>query len=207
MGFYNDRVLPLIIDKVCSTPEMNLQRATIVPKASGEVLELGVGTGLNLAHYDRRRVATVTGIDPCRTSVAMAARRAGDIGLPFEAIVGSAQELPFADGRFDTVVSTYSLCTIPDPALALAEARRVLKPGGTLLYCEHVLSPQAGIGRWQNRLNRVWGCCFGGCNINRDVDRMICDAGFATEEATRSDFPGHMVLIRHQSLGRALKAA
>lgn len=207
MGFYSRHILPRVIDLACGSQIMTRQRARLVPHASGTVVEIGVGTGLNLGQYDAARVRQVHGIDPCATSLAMARERAMVSTVPIMLDQGSAEALPCAANSADTVVSTYTLCTVPHPERVLAEVYRVLKPGGQFLFCEHVASPNARVGAWQNRLNRVWGCCFGGCNINRDVSRLVCDAGFDAVEHVSEDVAGEMVFVRHQTIGRALKPA
>lgn len=207
MGFYSKYILPRVIDLACGSEVMARQRARVVPQANGTVVEIGVGTGLNLGHYDVARVQQVIGVDPCATSLAMARTRAKTLPLPITLAQGSAEAMPCPANSADTIVSTYTLCTVPRPELVLAEVYRVLKPGGRFLFCEHVASPDARVGAWQNRLNRIWGCCFGGCNINRNVTRMVCDAGFDSVEHVSEDVAGEFVFIRHQALGQALKPA
>lgn len=207
MGVYSKHILPRVIDLACGSEVMARQRARVVPQASGTVVEIGVGTGLNLGHYDAARVEQVIGVDPCATSLAMARTRARTLPLPITLAQGSAEALPCPANSADTIVSTYTLCTVPRPESVLAEVYRVLKPGGRFLFCEHVASPDARVGAWQNRLNRIWGCCFGGCNINRNVTRMVCDAGFDSVEHVSEDVSGELVFIRHQALGWALKPA
>lgn len=207
MGFYSKYILPKVIDLACGSEIMTRQRARVVPQASGTVVEIGVGTGLNLGHYDAARVQQVTGIDPCTTSLAMARARATTLPLAITLEQGSAESLPCAANSADTVVSTYTLCTVPRPERALAEVHRVLKPGGRFVFCEHVASPHSRVSGWQNRLNGIWGCCFGGCNINRNVARLVCDAGFDLGDHVSEDIAGEMVFIRHQTVGWARKPA
>ncbi|RDJ21863.1 SAM-dependent methyltransferase [Bosea caraganae] len=205
MGFYSKYVLPRVIDLACGTDIMMRQRARIVPHAAGKVVEIGVGTGLNLDWYDEERVERLMGIDPCATSLMMAHDRAMASSVPITLEQGSAEALPCPANWADTVVSTYTLCTVPHPQVALAEIHRVLKPGGNFLFCEHVASPDRRISAWQNRLNGVWGCCFGGCNINRNLTRMICDAGFDQVEHVSDDVAGEIAFVRHQAIGWARK--
>jgi ubiquinone/menaquinone biosynthesis C-methylase UbiE len=143
------------------------KRADLVPRAAGKVLELGVGGGANFMFYDAQRVESVIGIDPSAELRVFANAAARPAGLHVAVMEGRAEALPFADQHIDTVVTTYTLCTVGDAAQALAEARRVLRPGGRLLFCEHGLAPDAGVQKWQRRLDPLWGKLFGGCHITR----------------------------------------
>lgn len=180
MGFYTDRLLPHLLHLAMRAPPIAKLRQRVVPAARGRVLELGMGSGLNLPLYGPE-VERVVGVDPSERLLAMARRAAEEspLSLAFEA--GSAEALPFEAGSFDTVVSTWTLCSIPDAAKALAEARRVLAPGGRLLFIEHGLAPESSVARWQDRLNPLWRRCAGGCNMNRAVDQLVRSAGFAFE--------------------------
>lgn len=159
--------------------QMDELRPDTLKQASGEVLELGFGTGLNLGFYPEA-VTSLVAVEPelPQELAAMDARIRG-AGFPVQLCEQRAdRDLPFDAGRFDSVVSTWTLCSIPDPARALAEVRRVLKPGGALFFVEHGRSPDASTARWQDRLNPVWRRVAGGCNMNRPVDRVLEDAGF-----------------------------
>jgi ubiquinone/menaquinone biosynthesis C-methylase UbiE len=182
MSLWANRVLPLLIEKSCRSPAILEERQRWVPRAHGEVLELGVGSGLNLGFYDPARVARVTGIDPSPPLLARAAARARQAAVPVELVTASAEQLPFADLMFDSALVTYSLCSIPDPARALAEVRRVLRPGGELLFVEHGLAPDRGPQRWQRRLNPVWRRISGGCNLDRDIAAIVRAAGFVIDD-------------------------
>jgi SAM-dependent methyltransferase len=181
MGFYDKYVLPHMINCACGTKPITRQREKVVPLASGTVLEIGIGTGLNLRHYDGARVDKVIGLDPSERSWEMARKR--NLQLPFELeFVGlPGEEIPLADDTVDTVMVTYSLCTIPDPATALAGIRRVLRDEGALIFCEHGEAPDPGVKKWQDRLNPIWGFIGGGCNLNRPIPRLLENAGFALE--------------------------
>jgi ubiquinone/menaquinone biosynthesis C-methylase UbiE len=152
-------------------------RRRIGEAAAGRVLELGIGTGLNLEFYSAS-VTGITGVDPSAALLARAQARAAALGRPVALQQAPAEALPFDAGAFDTVVTTWSLCTIGDPLAALREARRVLAPGGTLLFAEHGLSPDAGVARWQNRITPVWKRIAGGCHANRPIGTLIEQAGF-----------------------------
>src|SRR5262245_39509850 len=174
------------MDWTLSGKEIERRRKLVVTRAAGKVLEIGFGTGLNLPHYTSA-VTSLTLLDPARmlprrVQQRMDACRARQVVR----VDGDAQRLPFYDATFDVVVSTYALCTIPDAQAALAEARRVLHPRGTLLFAEHGRAAERSIARWQDRLNGVhkfWGC---GCNVNRPIQQWIEEAGFAIQELDRT---------------------
>ena len=190
MGFYNDKIVPRLVTCACGTKPILKQRAKVVPQARGNVLEIGVGAGHNLPYYDSQRVESIVGIDPCQTSWRLAATRAAQVGVPQEFVEGSAEKMPLPDAQFDTVLMTYSLCTIPDAHAALAEMRRVLKPGGSLVFCEHGKAPDPGVARWQQRINPLWRRVLGGCNVNRPIVEWIKNAGFAIEQLDEMYLPG-----------------
>ena len=179
MGFYNRHILPRLLKCGCSAPQIANQRQKVVPRAAGRVLDLGVGMGLNLAFYDPDRVESVTGVDPAPELRAIALAAPRDPRLAVAVEDGVAEALPFEDRSFDCVVCTFTLCSVRDPAAALAEARRVLRPGGRFLFCEHGLSPEPGVARWQRRIEPVWKRIAGGCHLTRPVAPSIEAAGFA----------------------------
>ena len=173
MSFYEKRILPHIINCACGMKAVDLQRAKVVPLAHGEVLELGIGTGLNAKHYDAARVSRVVGIDPSEESWQLAQPAVLQSDVVIEYCKGSAEDIPLATDSIDTAVITYTLCTIPDPGRALAEVIRVLRPSGRVLVAEHALAPEAPVAKWQNRVNGFWGKMAGGCHINRDIRGLI----------------------------------
>ncbi len=177
VGLYQDHFLPWLLHKAMQNKEAARERAALLPAASGRVLELGMGSGLNLPFYGSG-VTSITGIDPSKKLLSMAQAYAREANFPVHLMQGSAETLPFDDHEFDCVVTTWTLCSIPDAGAALREARRVLRPGGSLLFAEHGASPEAKILAWQDRLNSIWGRVAGGCNINRPIDRLIEGAGF-----------------------------
>ena len=189
-SFYDRHVLPWLIGKACASKPIMKQRAKVVPFAEGRVLELGLGSGLNLPFYDPAKVTGVHGVDPSAElrAIAEAAPRAP--GLVVSLADGVAEALPFEDHGFDSVVCTFTLCSVHTPAAALAEARRVLKPGGRLFYCEHGLAPDAGVARWQRRVEPVWKRLAGGCHLTRPITAAIAGAGFSIERSDQMYLPG-----------------
>jgi len=183
-SLYDRFVLPALLKCACSAPPMMKQRAKVVPRAAGKVLELGIGLGLNLGFYDPEKVESVTGVDPVAKLRAAAEAAPRDPRLKVSVEDGIAEALPFEDGSFDCVVCTFTLCSVHGPQQALAEARRVLKPGGRFLFCEHGLAPDPEVAKWQRRIEPVWKHIAGGCHLTRPVTRAIEAAGF---EVTRRD--------------------
>lgn len=202
MGFYDDKILPRLINLACAAKPSMKQREKIVPHAEGDVLEIGFGSGLNVAFYDRRKVRKIFGLEPSEGMRRLAAGRVSESGLDIEFIDLPGEEIPLAANSVDTVLMTYTLCTIPDVAAALEGMRRVLKPGGKLLFCEHGKAPDEGVRRWQNRLNPAWGKIGGGCNMNRDIPALIEAGGFRITEDERMYIPGPRILC-YNYWGRA----
>ena len=194
MGFYAEKILPHMIDLACSNKPARKQREKIVPLATGDVLEIGFGSGLNLPFYDRQRVRKIWGLEPSAGMRRKAARPVAASGLDVEFIDLPGEETPLERNSVDTVLVTYSLCTIPDAVAALDEMRRVLRPGGRLPCCEHGKAPDTGVHRWQDRLNPGWRALAGGCNMNRDIPALILAAGFRIKSDERMYIPGIRVL-------------
>jgi len=189
MAFYEDRVLPHLLHLACGSRVVEQQRAKVVPQAWGRVLEIGMGSGLNLPHYDPGRVELVWGVEPAEGMRRKA--RANAARVPFELrwLDLPGEEIPLEDDSADTVVVTYTLCTIPEWQRALAQMRRVLRPDGRLLFCEHGSAPDAGVRRWQERINPVWRKLAGGCNLNRAIPQLITDTGFAIDRMDSGYLP------------------
>ena len=177
-GFYQRHILPRLIHRTCADDKFAARRALIVPRASGVVVEWGMGSGLNLPFYDPGKVTRVIGVDPSE-KLAQLARTARE-RAPFRVdyLHQGAESLPLEDNSVDTVLSTFTICTIAGLAQAFAEARRVLKPGGQLLFCEHGLASDPPVARWQNRLDPLWTVFAGGCHLNRDIPALVRDGGF-----------------------------
>lgn len=190
MGLYDRYVLPRLVTCACGTRPILKQRQKIVPRARGTVLEIGLGGGHNLPHYAVEEIERVIGVDPCEASWQLAQPKVSEVPFDVEFLAASAEEIPLPEHSVDAVLMTFSLCTIPDPLAALAEARRVLKPGGELVFCEHGKAPDADVVRWQNRVNPLWRRLFGGCHLNRDIVGLLQESGFATRELERMYLPG-----------------
>lgn len=177
MNFYGRYLLPRLIDLTMRNPEATRYRKKLIPAAQGRVLELGAGSGLNLPFYGAR-VSQLLALDPSEELLAMARNKRAPAGFPVEYLPRSAEEVPLESHSIDTVVTTWTLCSVLDAPRALREARRVLKPGGALIFVEHGLAPDPHVQRWQRRINPMWRPMAGGCNLDRRIDQLIRDAGF-----------------------------
>jgi len=181
MGFYDRFILPPLLNMACGAAPIGKQRQKIVPLASGVVLELGFGSGLNLPFYDRAAVTKLYALEPSEGMLVQARKLAVGAEFPVEILAETAEALSLAPASVDTVLVTYSLCTIPDPHSALEAARRALKPGGRLLFCEHGLAPDAAVRRTQARIEPFWKHLSGGCHLCRDIPALITRGGFAVD--------------------------
>lgn len=178
MGIYSKHVWPFILDLAMRNKEAARLRAAFVPQARGDVLEIGIGSGLNLPFYSSE-VRHIYGVDPSVELQRMARRRARCVPMKVEFLTQSAEDpLPLPSTSIDTIVLAWTLCSIPDPARALGQMKRVLKPSGRLLFAEHGLAPDSGVAAWQDRLTPMWKRVAGGCHLNRKIDDLLMDAGF-----------------------------
>jgi len=190
MGLYSRYFLPRIIDLAMRNKETSRLRAEWIPHAQGEVLEVGIGSGLNLPFYSTE-VSRVYGVDPSLELQRMARRRSLGAPVKVEFLSQSAEErLPLDDASIDTVVITWTLCSIPNVARALEEMRRVLRPGGRLLFVEHGRAPDDQVAAWQNRLTPIWKRIGGGCHLNRKIDDLLATAGFRIADLKTFYLPG-----------------
>ncbi|MES2302749.1 MAG: class I SAM-dependent methyltransferase [Pseudomonadota bacterium] len=187
-AFWEAHVVPRVIKCACASPGIMELRAGVVPRAQGRVFEIGCGGGLNQQFYDPARVTSFSGLDPSGKLLDYARDAAVKKGLSADIREGVGEDIPFADESFDTVVCTYTLCSVADPGRVLSELRRVLRRGGQLLFLEHGLSPDSGVAQWQRRIEPVWKPLMGGCHLSRAVTAPVIRAGFQIEH------PGHQYM-------------
>lgn len=190
MGLYNKYILPKVVDWTCKQKPSMRQREKVIPLATGKVLEIGIGSGLNLPFYNSEHVEHLTAIDPSKEMWHQNSFETKYLQFGFAFIEAYAENIPEDDNSFDTVVSTYTLCTIPDTNKALEEIRRVLKPKGKLIFCEHGKAPDSVIQKWQNMINPLWKRLGGGCNLNRDIPLIIEENGFKMNTMETMYIPG-----------------
>ena len=189
-NLYDKYILPKVTNALCACKPCMKQRAKIVPLANGRVLEIGVGTGLNFGYYDTDKVDRLFALDPSNEMLLLAKKQISHYPFQIEFIKGFAEEIPVEDNTIDSIVITYTLCTIPDVNTAFNEFRRVLKPNGKLFFCEHGISPDKSVLRWQNILNPIWKKFGGGCNLNRNIPQLIQNGDFKIEKLNTMYIPG-----------------
>lgn len=205
MSFYDEKILPHIINCGCSTPAIMDLRSKVVPLAYGDVLEVGMGSALNLPLYNTSKVNKVCGLEPSIGMRKRAEKNLNRSNIKVDWLDLPGEKIPLADNSVDCIVLTYTLCTIPDWRAAMQQMHRVLKPHGKLLYCEHGLSPHSSIEKWQNRLNPLWGKIFGGCNLNRNVTQSIEASGFSIEWNEHKYVNKMPKFAAYMSVGSAIK--
>jgi len=188
-NLYDRYVLPKLIDKACGQPAMTTLRARYVAQASGRVLEIGIGSGLNLKHYGPE-VTSITGVDPAAELTITAQERAEQIQAEVDVLGISGEQLPSENNEYDSIVCTWTLCSIPNPYRAVAEMRRVLKPGGKLIFVEHGKSDDPAIVKWQRRIEPLWKKIGGGCHLTRRSDELLTDGGFKVDQFESGYEPG-----------------
>ena len=181
MSLYDKYILPRMLNCACSSKPMVYQRQKVVPLAEGDILEVGIGSGLNLPFYDKSKVNKIWGLDPSKELNRMASKVAAEENLEIDFLISGAEHIPLPDDHVDTILITYTMCTIPEVEQANEEMKRVLKPGGKMIFCEHGKAPDANIHKWQNRINPLWKKIAGGCNLNRDIPALIETSGFKLE--------------------------
>lgn len=210
MGFgnwYEEHIVPRFIQCACSAPGIMKLREQVVPLASGAVFEIGCGGGINQQFYDRGRVTSFAGMDPSAKGLDYARAAAAEKGWAADIRPGFGEAIPFDDASFDSVVCTFTLCSVGDQAQTLKELRRILKPGGRLLYAEHGRAPDAGVQKWQDRIEPLWKRLAGGCHLTRPVNRAVDSAGFAVHAMGERYTPKVPRWAGWMEWGEAVKAA
>jgi len=190
MSYYEKRILPKLINFACGLGPMMKQRAKVVPLAKGNVLEIGIGSGLNLGYYQKDQVKNLIGIDPSKETWALNEAITDNLGFDFQYIQTGAENIPIDNQSVDTVVITYTLCTIPSTIDAMQEIKRILKPSGQILFVEHGKAPDAAVLKWQNRINPLWKRIGGGCHLNRDIPKIFAETGFKINDLQTMYLPG-----------------
>ena len=205
MSLYDKYVLPKFLNCACGSNPVSRQRQKVVPLVEGKVLEVGVGSGLNLPFYDKSKIDELWGLDPSEELSAMARKVADRENIVVNFISSGAEEIPLPDSYFDSVLITYTMCTIPEVARANKEIKRVLKRGGKLIFCEHGEAPDENIRKWQKRINPFWGKLAGGCNINRKIPSLIQNAGFEIVELEEMYLPKTPKIVGYNYWGYAVE--
>tara|TARA_A100001234_G_scaffold170496_1_gene151820 strand:+ start:1060 stop:1680 length:621 start_codon:yes stop_codon:yes gene_type:complete len=190
MSFYEKKILPKVLDLLCGSSPINYQRKKIVPKVSGNVLEIGIGSGLNLPHYNVSNISNITALDPAEELTDIAKKRISELDLDIDVINCGAEEIPLESKSFDSILVTYTLCSIENLDDSMREIRRVMKDDGTLFFCEHGIAPDLKTKNWQNRINPIWKRLMGGCNINRDIPEIISNSKLEITDLETMFLPG-----------------
>ena len=202
-SIYEKFVLPKLCNKCCGTKPINYQRKKVVPLAKGVVLEIGVGSGLNIPFYNKNNVEKIIGLDPSEELNALAKKVADDNKIKIDFIINGAEDISLPDNSIDTILITYTLCTIPDVDKSMSEMKRVLKPNGKFIFCEHGIAPDKNIIKWQRRINPIWGVFFGGCNINRNIPKIISEGGFDITNINQMYLPSTPKIVGYNYWGEA----
>jgi ubiquinone/menaquinone biosynthesis C-methylase UbiE len=190
MGIYQKHIMPKIVHFTCGLKPAMKQREKVVPLAEGRVLEIGIGSGLNIPFYNTLKVKHLWGLDPSAEMWSIAQKNAAQHHIETEFIQSGAESIPLDNNSADTVMMTFTMCTINEVHSALDEIRRVLKPGGKLIFCEHGLAPDKSVQRWQNRTNPLWKKLAGGCNLNRPIPQLLERSGFKSRDMETMYLPG-----------------
>jgi ubiquinone/menaquinone biosynthesis C-methylase UbiE len=178
LSLYDKYILPKVLNCTCGSKPISYQRKKVVPLAKGIVLDIGIGSGLNIPFYDLSMIDKIYGLDPSSELIKIAKKMAVKKNISIEFLLCGAEDIPLPNNSIDTVLITYSMCTIPEVLKANYEMFRVLKPDGRLIFCEHGLAPDKSVAKWQKRINPVWGKIAGGCNLDRDIPDLISSSGF-----------------------------
>ena len=191
MNIYERKILPHLVDTFCSSGPTLKQRQKIIPRAKGNILEVGIGTGLNISFYDPKKVNKIWGLEPSRDMQILARKAINKTEFNVNFITMPCEELNMEDNSFDTIVFTYVLCTIPNLKQALTNIHRVLKPNGMILFSEHGIAPDKYVQTIQNFINPIWKKIAGGCNLNRNIPKILESSGFEVYENNQMYIPGY----------------
>ena len=203
MGLYNKYVLPKVLNCTCGSKPINYQRKKVVPLAKGLVLDVGIGSGLNIPFYDMTKIDKVIGLDPSVELNGLAIDVAEENNVDVDFMLCGAEDIPLPDNHVDTVLITYTMCTIPEVMEANKEMLRVLKPEGRLIFCEHGLAPDPKVAKWQSRIDPIWGKIAGGCHLNRNIPDLISSAGFEIENMEQMYLPSTPSIAGYNYWGSA----
>ena len=204
-SWYEKFFLPKVCDKCCSTKPINYQRNKVVPLAKGIVLEIGIGSGLNIPFYNKNNIEKIIGLDPSEELNFLAKKVAKKNNIEIDFIISGAEDIALPDNSIDTILITYTLCTIPDLDNSMAEIKRVLKSDGKFIFCEHGIAPDQNIVKWQTRINPIWKALMGGCNINRNIPKIISDGGFDITNISEMYLPSTPKIVGYNYWGIAQK--
>ena len=200
---YEKYILPKMLDCCCSTKPINYQRNKIVPKASGTILEVGIGSGLNIPFYQKSEIKKVYGLDPSEELCDMAKKTAQNLDISVDFLINGAEEINLKSDTIDTVLITYTMCSIPNINEALKEIKRVMKADAKFIFCEHGIAPDKNIMKWQNRINPLWSKLFGGCNINKDIPEILNTNGFKIKSLDQMYLPNTPKIVGYNYWGQA----
>ena len=200
---YEKFILPKVLDICCSTKPITYQRNKIVPDAEGTILEIGIGSGLNIPYYQKSNIKKIYGLDPSPELCEIAKKTAHNNEIEIDFLIEGAEEIKLPSKSIDTVLITYTLCSIPNPDDALKEIKRVMRHDGKILFCEHGAAPDLSVYKWQNRINPIWGKLFGGCNINRDIPSIILNSGFKINKLEQMYLPSTPKIVGYNYWGNA----
>lgn len=204
MSIYDKYLLPHLLNCTCNQNPFIHQRRKVVPLAKGNVLEIGIGSGLNIPFYEPNRIEKIWGIDPSEELISMAKNQISPETPNIELIVAKAEEIDFDDHVFDTVLMTYTMCTISSLPESFSQLTRVIKPNGKLIFCEHGLAPDENVIKWQNRINTFWPKISGGCNINKKIPNIITSAGFSIVDLETMYLPSTPKVLGYNYWGTAV---
>ena len=204
MSLYSKYILPKVLDFCCATKPIRKQREKVVPLCKGIVLEIGSGSGLNFPYYKTSKVKKIFALEPDKEMIELARQETKKSSIEITFLQEYAERISLKDNSVDTILLTYSLCTIPDPISALKEMKRVLRSNGCLVYCEHGMAPESSIRKWQNRLNPINSYFSGGCNLNRDITQLITESGFKIRKSETMYLPGTTKLVGYNYWGTAV---